>query len=103
MCRRWAIAVAVRQRKSHLIDMESGDRVIWGSRKQRVTMLLAFLIGVIAGLRSLTAPASVTWAAYLGRMKLDGILGLLGHIDSVSVFTVLAIAELVAYPAKKTK
>jgi hypothetical protein len=31
--------------------------------------VLAFLIGVIAGLRSLTAPAVVSWAARLGWLK----------------------------------
>jgi uncharacterized membrane protein len=30
------------------------------------TYVLAFLIGVIAGLRSMTAPAAVSWAARLG-------------------------------------
>ena len=33
--------------------------------------VLAFLIGVIAGLRSLTAPAVVSWAARLGWLKLE--------------------------------
>ena len=28
--------------------------------------LLALLIGVVAGLRAMTAPAAVSWAAYLG-------------------------------------
>jgi hypothetical protein len=30
--------------------------------------VLALLIGVVAGLRTMTAPAVVSWAAYLGRM-----------------------------------
>ena len=29
-------------------------------------LFLAFGIGVVAGLRSMTAPAIVTWAAHLG-------------------------------------
>ena len=33
--------------------------------------VLAFLIGVIAGLRALTAPAAVSWAARLGWMHLE--------------------------------
>jgi uncharacterized membrane protein len=67
-----------------------------------VTILLAFLIGMFAGLRSLTAPAAVSWAAYVGWLKLDGPLGLFGHVASVAVFTVLAIAELVADKLPKT-
>ncbi len=33
--------------------------------------VLAFVIGVIAGLRSLTAPAVVSWAARLGLLHLE--------------------------------
>ena len=61
-----------------------------------MAILLAFLIGVFAGLRALTAPAVVSWATYLGWLKLDGPLALFGHVASVAIFTVLAIAELVA-------
>ena len=34
--------------------------------------LLAIGIGIVAGLRSLTAPAMVTWAARLGWINLTG-------------------------------
>ncbi len=34
--------------------------------------VLALLIGVIAGLRALTAPAAVSWAAWLGWLPLQG-------------------------------
>ena len=37
-----------------------------------LTVLLVFSIGVVAGLRSLTAPAVVAWAAYLGWLNLHG-------------------------------
>jgi uncharacterized membrane protein len=67
-----------------------------------VAIFLAFLIGVFAGLRSLTAPAVVSWATYLGWLKLDGPLALFGHVASVAIFTVLAIAELVADKLPKT-
>ncbi len=67
-----------------------------------MTIILASLIGVFAGLRSLTAPAAVSWAAYLGWLKLDGLLALFGHTVSVVVFTVLAVAELVADKLPKT-
>ena len=45
-----------------------------------IVYLLALLIGVVAGLRSFTAPAAVSWAAYLGRLRLDDIwLTFLGY------------------------
>jgi uncharacterized membrane protein len=34
--------------------------------------VLALLIGVVAGLRAMMAPAVVSWVAYLGRMYLEG-------------------------------
>ena len=67
-----------------------------------MTIILAFLIGVFAGLRSLTAPAAVAWAAYFGWLKLDGPLGLFGHTASVAILSVLAVAELVADKLPKT-
>jgi len=61
-----------------------------------MTLLLAFLIGFFAGLRSLTPPAAVAWAAHLGWLKLQGALALMGSVYSVGIFTLLAAAELVA-------
>ena len=37
-----------------------------------LALLLAFGIGVVAGLRSLTAPAVVAWAAHIGWINLHG-------------------------------
>jgi uncharacterized membrane protein len=43
-------------------------------------MLLAFLIGVISGLRAMTAPAAVSWAAFFGLLNLEGTwLAFLGY------------------------
>jgi uncharacterized membrane protein len=61
-----------------------------------MTLLLAFLIGLFAGLRSLTAPAATAWATHLGWLRLERPLSLIGSTASVAIFTVLAIAELVA-------
>jgi uncharacterized membrane protein len=62
-----------------------------------LVLLLAFLIGVVSGLRSLTAPAAVAWAAYRGWIVLHyPYLRFLGSLASVIVFTVFAIVELVA-------
>jgi uncharacterized membrane protein len=42
--------------------------------------MLALLIGVVAGLRAMTAPAAVSWAASLGLLTLDGSwLAFLGY------------------------
>jgi len=67
-----------------------------------MTLVLAFLIGVFAGLRSLTAPAITAWAAHLGWLKLRGSLALIGSILSVAIFTLLAVVELVADKLPKT-
>jgi len=61
-----------------------------------MTLLFAFLIGLFAGLRSLTAPAVTAWAVHLGWLKLEGLLSLIGSLPSVVIFTLLAVAELVA-------
>jgi uncharacterized membrane protein len=59
--------------------------------------LLAFLIGVIAGLRSLTAPAVVSWAARLGWLHVENTwLAFLGFAATPYIFSVLAIGELIA-------
>lgn len=60
-------------------------------------LLLAFLIGVITGLRSLTAPAVVAWAAHRGWMNLTNTpLAFMASIFAVVLFTIMAVAELVA-------
>jgi uncharacterized membrane protein len=60
-------------------------------------LALAFLIGVIAGLRSLTAPAVMAWAARLGWLDLHASpLAFMGSSAAVGIFTVLAVGELIA-------
>jgi uncharacterized membrane protein len=62
-----------------------------------MTYLLAFLIGIVAGLRTMTAPAAVSWAAWLGRLHLGGTwLAFLGYRWTPWILTLLAIGELVA-------
>jgi uncharacterized membrane protein len=59
--------------------------------------VFAFLIGVIAGLRSLTAPAVVSWAARLGWLHVENTwLAFLAFAATPYIFSVLAIGELVA-------
>ena len=60
-----------------------------------MTLLFAFLIGVFAGLRSLTPPAAVAWAVYLGWLKLARPLSLIGSLPAVIILSLLAIAELI--------
>lgn len=58
--------------------------------------VLALLIGVVAGLRAMTAPAAVAWAAYLGWINLDGSwLSFLSHWLAPLILTLLAIVELI--------
>ncbi len=60
-----------------------------------LVLLLALLIGVVAGLRSLTAPA-VSWAAFLGWINLHGTwASWMGNFVTVVIVSVLAVAELV--------
>ena len=58
--------------------------------------LLGLLMGVVAGLRTMMPAAALSWAAWLGILKLDGTwLSFLGSIWTVILFTALAIGELV--------
>jgi uncharacterized membrane protein len=60
-------------------------------------LLLAFLIGVVAGLRSLTAPAVVAWGAHRNWLTLhNSLLAFMSSTAAVVVFTLLALVELVA-------
>ena len=59
--------------------------------------LLALLIGMIAGLRTMTAPAAIAWGAYLGWQPLaESWAGFMGHWVAVLILTVLALGELIA-------
>lgn len=64
---------------------------------------LSLLIGVIAGLRAMTAPAAVSWAAYLGWLPLAGTaLGFLAHPVAAYLLGALAIFELITDQLPKT-
>jgi uncharacterized membrane protein len=65
-------------------------------------LLFVFLIGFFGGLRSLTGPAVTAWAVYLGWLKLERPLALIGSLSGVAIFTVLAIVELVADKLPRT-
>ena len=56
---------------------------------------LAFGVGVAAGLRSLTPPAVVAFAAHLGWLNLNNSpLAFMGSIITVVIFSILALFEL---------
>lgn len=58
--------------------------------------LFSLLIGIIAGLRTMTAVAAISWAAWLGRINLAPTgPAFLGHPAAPWVMTILALAELI--------
>lgn len=73
-----------------------------------LVLLLAVLIGAVAGLRAFTAPAVLAWAALLQWINLDGTwASWMGHWATVAVLTVIAVAELISdkmptLPSRKT-
>jgi uncharacterized membrane protein len=72
-------------------------RDILPAMSSEVVLGLALGIGVIAGLRSMTAPAVVCWAAHLHWLDLRGSrLSFLGSTAAVVIVTLLAVGELVA-------
>lgn len=57
-------------------------------------IIFALLIGIIAGLRTMTAPAAVAWAAHCGWIALEGTpLAWLGYAWTPWIFTVLALGD----------
>jgi uncharacterized membrane protein len=73
-----------------------------------LVLLLALAIGVIAGLRALTAPAVVAWGAFLGWIDLDGKWSeWMAHPITLTVLTIFLLVELVTdqlpnTPSRKT-
>jgi len=59
-------------------------------------LVLALLIGVIAGLRSMTAPAVVSWAARLGWININSSwLAFLGYSWTPWILSIAAFGELI--------
>ncbi len=73
-----------------------------------LVLVLALLIGIVAGLRTFTAPAVIAWAALLQWINVDGTwASWMGHWITVAILTVLAVAELIsdqmpAMPSRKS-
>jgi len=68
-------------------------------RKDDAVMIgyvLAILLGVVAGLRTFTAPALVSWVAHIGWLDLNGTwLAFVGNTWARWILTLLALVELV--------
>jgi len=63
----------------------------------------AFLIGVVCGLRSLTPPAVVSWAARLGWLHLENTwLAVMGFAATPYILSLLALGELIADKLPRT-
>jgi uncharacterized membrane protein len=60
-----------------------------------IILLLAVLIGVVAGLRTFTAPAAISWAARLGWQLGSTPLAFMGYAWTPWILTVLALVEFV--------
>jgi uncharacterized membrane protein len=61
-----------------------------------VALLFAFAIGIIAGMRSLLAPAVVAWAAHFDLLNLNGSpLAFMGSRTAAVIFSILALGELI--------
>jgi uncharacterized membrane protein len=59
-------------------------------------LLLALLIGIVAGLRAMTAPAAIAWGAALGWFDISQTpLAFMGYRWTPWVFTALAVIELI--------
>jgi uncharacterized membrane protein len=68
-----------------------------------LVLLLALLIGVIAGLRALTAPAVVAWGAFLGWIDVEGKWSeWVANPITVTVLTIFLVVELVTDQLPKT-
>ena len=60
-------------------------------------LLLAFLLGVVAGLRSLTAPALLAWAAHRNWLNVHNTpFSFMASTAAMIIFVLLAVAELIA-------
>ena len=68
-----------------------------------MVFVLAFAIGIIAGLRSFTAPAVISWGSWLTWLALQGTwAAFFGSTVTLAIVSVLALGELVADKLPKT-
>lgn len=65
-------------------------------------MDMILLLGVVTGMRSMTAIAALSWAAWLGLVPEQGWATWIAHLVVVILFTVCALAEYVVDTLPKT-
>jgi uncharacterized membrane protein len=66
------------------------------NQEDSLILILAFLIGIIAGLRALMAPAIASWGAGLGWFSLDGTpLHFMSSAITRWIFTIAEIGEII--------
>ena len=65
-------------------------------------MLWMFLLGLVTGMRAMTAMAVVCWFAYEGRLPMHGWAFWAAYLASVIVFTLFALGEYVGDTLPKT-
>ncbi len=60
-------------------------------------LAFAFLIGIISGLRTFTAPATVAWGLRLGWLTVGtSRLAFMGSTATVIIFSIAALSEIIA-------
>lgn len=68
-----------------------------------IVLVLALLIGVVAGLRTFTAPAVVAWASLLQWINMDGTwASWVGHPVAVALLSILAVGEFIGDKLSRT-
>ena len=81
-----------------IVGNKTGNRLCFKKESfMNYVFILAIGIGIVAGLRSLLAPAVVAWAAHLGWLNLYGSpFAFMGSTAAVAIFSIFAIGELIA-------
>jgi len=66
-------------------------------------IVVALVLGMVSGLRTMTSPAVVSWAARLGVLAVSGTpMAFMGFKYTPIIFTVLAIGEIINDKLPKT-
>ena len=66
-------------------------------------LVCAFVVGIVAGLRAMMAPAVVSWFARMGVLQVTGTpLAFMGYRYTPFVFSLLALGELINDKLPKT-
>jgi uncharacterized membrane protein len=62
-----------------------------------IVIVVAFVLGIVSGLRAMTSPAVTSWAARMGLLAVSGTpMAFMGFKYTPIIFTLLAIGELIS-------